>query len=114
VPDKIAGELDFVAVHVYPEKDKLAESLETLRGFSVGKPVVIEEIFPLRCSIDELDSFIDQSRKHASGWIGFYWGRSPEEYRASNAIGDVITRGWLELFVKRAPKFRGNQPVKSS
>jgi hypothetical protein len=108
IPEKIAGRLDFVAVHIYPEKDKLAESLETLRGFSVGKPVVIEEIFPLRCSADELASFIDDSRKHAAGWIGFYWGKTPEEYRGSTAIGDVMTREWLDLYVKKAAQMRAD------
>jgi hypothetical protein len=107
IPERIAGELDFIAVHLYPEKDKLAESLETLRGFSVGKPVVIEEVFPLRCSAGELESFIDDSRRHAHGWIGFYWGKTPEEYRDSKAIGDVLTREWLELFVKKGAQMRG-------
>jgi Cellulase (glycosyl hydrolase family 5) len=108
IPEKICADLDFVAVHIYPEKEKLAESLEMLRGFSVGKPVVIEEIFPLRCSAKELGSFLDDSRDHAAGWIGFYWGKTPEEYRASNAIGDVITRDWLDLFVKKGAQMRAD------
>jgi hypothetical protein len=103
VPEKVAGDLDFVAVHLYPEKGKVTDALETLRAFSAGKPVVIEETFPLKCSADELAKFIDGSREHAAGWIGFYWGKTPDEYRDSNAIGDIMTRDWLELFVKKAP-----------
>jgi hypothetical protein len=102
VPEKIAPELDFLSVHLYPEKGKVKDALKTLAGFSVGKPVVIEEIFPLRCSIRELDQFIDGSKKHAAGWIGFYWGKPPEELRKSKEIGHAITLAWLEYFAGKA------------
>jgi hypothetical protein len=103
VPEKVAGELDFIAVHVYPEKDKLDEALETLAGFNIGKPVVVEEMFPLKCSAEELGQFIDQSRqkKTAAGWIGFYWGRTPAELREGSTIVEAITLSWLELFQKK-------------
>lgn len=98
VPDKIVGELDFLSVHLYPEKGKTAEALETLRGFAVGKPVVIEETFPLKCSLEEFEGFIRGSRAVASGWLGFYWGKTPAELRASQDIGDALLLGWLEFF----------------
>jgi hypothetical protein len=110
IPDKIASELDFVAVHIYPEKGKLDEAIDTLKGFAVGKPVVIEEIFPLRCSAAELDQFIDRSRGIAGGWIGFYWGKTPDEYRASKTIADAITLDWLTLFEKKALQPKGPTP----
>ena len=103
IPDKIAGELDFIAVHIYPEKGKLDEAMETLQGFAVGKPVVIEEMFPLRSSADELGQFVDKSRGIASGWIGFYWGKTPAEYRGSTTIADRMTLDWLTLFVQKTP-----------
>jgi hypothetical protein len=102
VPDKIADDLDFVSVHLYPKQGKIKEALETLAGFAVGKPVLIEETFPLACSPKELEEFIDGSQKYAAGWIGFYWGRSPEELRQSNTVSDVLTLGWLELFQRKA------------
>jgi len=98
VPEKIAEPLDFLCVHIYPESDKLTEAQETLKGFNVGKPVVIEELFPLKCSADELGKFIDDSKLHAAGWIGFYWGKTPEQYREGNTLIDAITLKWLELF----------------
>jgi hypothetical protein len=104
IPDKIAGELDFVAMHIYPETGKLDEALDTLRGFAVGKPVVIEEMFPLRCSADELEQFIDKSQGIASGWIGFYWGKTPDEYRGATTVGDRLTLDWLTLFEKKRPR----------
>ncbi len=102
VPEKVTADLDFVSVHLYPKKGKVDEALKTLAGFAVGKPVLIEETFPLACSAQELDEFIEASAKHAAGWIGFYWGKTPEELRRPETIGDAITREWLELFQKRA------------
>src|SRR5262249_52771029 len=59
IPEKVAGDLDFLCVHLYPEKGKVDEALKTLTGFAVGKPVVIEETFPLKCSMVEFEEFID-------------------------------------------------------
>jgi hypothetical protein len=103
IPEKIVDQLDFIAVHIYPEKGKLGEAIDTLKGFAVSKPVVIEEMFPLRSSADELGQFIDKSRGIASGWIGFYWGKTPAEYRGSTTIGDRMTLDWLKLFVEKTP-----------
>jgi hypothetical protein len=102
VPEKIAEYLDFVSVHLYPETGRLEEALTTLAGFSVGKPVVIEETFPLKCSLDEFSQFIRHSGKYARGWIGFYWGKPPEVLRNSREIRDVLLLGWLDFFVSRA------------
>jgi hypothetical protein len=102
VPKEIIPELDFIAVHLYPEKAKIKEAMETLSGFAVGKPVVIEEMFPLNCPFPEFERFLDESRKPASGWIGFYWGKTPDEYRRSNTNQDALMVGWLEMFQKRA------------
>jgi hypothetical protein len=103
VPDKISDDLDFLCVHDYPEKGKVADAMSKLAGFDIGKPVVIEETFPLRCSMAEFGQFIDASKKHACGWIGFYWGKTPEELRRSHDIGDAITLAWLEFFQSHAP-----------
>jgi hypothetical protein len=102
VPGKVADDLDFVSVHLYPKKGQVDEALQTLAGFAVGKPVLIEETFPLACSPKELEEFIEGSRKHAAGWIGFYWGKPPEELRRSKTIPDALTLGWLELFERKA------------
>jgi hypothetical protein len=102
VPEKVAPELDFLCVHLYPESKKLDESLETLKGFAVGKPVVVEETFPLKCSGKELEAFIDRAKPLAAGWVSFYWGTPPEELRKSKAFVDVLLLDWLERFEKRS------------
>ncbi len=96
------GPLDFVSVHVYPEAGKLDRALEALAVHDMGKPIVIEEIFPLKCGVEELGRFIDRATTaQADGWIGFYWGKRPEEY-AEKELAGALMRGWLEFFRKRA------------
>lgn len=103
-----AGEmLDFVSVHFYPKKDKVKEALEALRVYEMGTPLVIEEMFPLKCGVDELDRFIDGSRDIADGYIGFYWGTTPAEYAAEKTgIAGAIKRAWLEYFRAKGPKIK--------
>lgn len=105
VPAKVSDKLDFLCVHIYPEKEKVDKALATLAGFAeVGKPVVIEEMFPLKISPMELDAFVDESKEHADGWISFYWGQTPEELKLKEArtFGQTLQLQWLELFQKRA------------
>ncbi len=100
---EVAENLDFASVHFYPETGKIDQAITALSAYNIGKPVVIEETFPLKCSAAELGEFIDKSQATASGWIGFYWGKTPNEYRGSNSISDALTLAWLELFEKRGP-----------
>jgi len=98
-PKVIASDLDFLAVHIYPKRENPHEALETLAGFAeFGKPVIIEETFPLKCGIKLHAEFLEKSRQHAAGWIGFYWGKKPEEYRPPKNIAEGATLQWLELF----------------
>ncbi|MGC4004026.1 MAG: cellulase family glycosylhydrolase [Pirellulales bacterium] len=105
VPDKVAERLDFVAVHLYPESGKTDDAVKTLQAFAVGKPVIVEETFPLKCTPDELGAFMDRTQDDAAGWIGFYWGKTPEDLRKSRKPEDALQLGWLEVFLARG-KFR--------
>jgi hypothetical protein len=105
VPEAIADRLDFLAVHLYPESGKVDEAIETLQGFAAaGKPVIIEETFPLKCGANDLEDFLLRSRQHATGWIGFYWGKTPSQLRPAETIGAALTLSWLELFQSLKPK----------
>jgi len=69
----------------------------------VGKPLVIEEMFPLKCGLPELDQFVTQSAKTTDGWIGFYWGRTLEGYRTDKAsLRSAVMLQWLEYFQTNA------------
>jgi hypothetical protein len=106
---EVAGNLDFVSVHFYPEKGKIDQALTALAAYDVGKPLVIEEMFPLRCGPNELENFIDRSRPIAAGWIGFYWGKTLQECRRSKELPDALTAGWLELFQRKAGAITGSK-----
>jgi hypothetical protein len=96
--------VDFLCVHLYPESGKLKEAAETLAGFAVGKPVIVEETFPLKCSTAELATFIKDSGMTSCGWISFYWGKPVRELRKSAEIRDAILLQWLEKFTELAPQ----------
>jgi hypothetical protein len=106
VPAKVADDLDFLCVHMYPKAGLLEDALHTLTGFSIGKPVVIEEMFPLNCAPRDLDRFVDQSQRLCAGWISFYWGEPPATLRGSKTIGDAILLEWLNLFEARSRRSR--------
>jgi hypothetical protein len=105
----VSRHLDFVSLHFYPKKGEIAPALTRLKEYDIGKPLVIEEMFPLLCSVEELDTFLEGSRKTgADGWIGFYWGKTVDEYaKGKQDIGGAITRGWLEYFRKKTPEILG-------
>ena len=103
VPRAIVEHVDFLCVHLYPEAGKVKEAQQTLAGFAVGKPIIIEETFPLKCSSDELADFIVQSKGTAAGWISFYWGKPQSELRKSKELKDAILLQWLDKFEKLAP-----------
>jgi hypothetical protein len=110
LPAKVAPELDFISVHLYPDTKKPGEALESLRQFAVGKPVVIEETFPLSCSAAELETFLRASRQIACGWLGHYDGAPLEELDALDRAGKLtlaqgVYREWLRLFVRLKPEF---------
>ena len=63
---EVGGKLDFVSVHFYPRKGEIDKALAALKVYQDGKPVVIEETFPLRSSIDELVQFIDEANSFDS------------------------------------------------
>jgi hypothetical protein len=103
VPQRIADLLDILCVHLYPEQGKLDEAVRTLTAFAAaGKPLLVEETFPLRCSPAELEEVMKRSERQVVGWLGFYWGHSLEELRQANDLQSVLIRGWLELFRRRA------------
>jgi hypothetical protein len=94
----VGGPLDFVSVHFYPEKGKVDEALAALKAYEVGKPLLVEEVFPLRASIEETAEFITRSRNHCDGWISFYWGQTIEENEARGDIQGAVVAAWLRAF----------------
>jgi hypothetical protein len=97
-PD-VCAPLDFLSVHIYPREEKLNEDLAILKLYDIGKPLVIEEIFPLSSGIETTEIFIKRSRTKADGWISFYWGTTPEEYdKKQGEANAALMARWLRHF----------------
>lgn len=104
----ILDKFDFVSVHIYPEAGKVDQALATLRDFDIGKPVVIEETFPLSCSAAELKRFLLESRARACGWIGHYNGETINrledlQHTGKITAGQTLWLAWMELFRELGP-----------
>jgi hypothetical protein len=78
-PKRVAAEVDFIGVHLYPQAGRAREALDLLEGYDVGLPILVEETFPIGIELAEYRSFLESSRETADGWISFYWGESAEE-----------------------------------
>jgi hypothetical protein len=115
VPEKIAPELDFIAVHIYPAGGKVDEALRDLKLFVVpGKPTIIEETFPLSCGTADLRQFLLESRGMAYGWIGHYPKESPTELEGLRQAGQLtipqaIYLEWCNLFRELGPQMTGRE-----
>jgi hypothetical protein len=98
-----ARHLDFVSVHLYPRAGRIDADLAVLADYAIGKPIVIEETFPLHCSQEEFDEFLRRSRGVAAGWIGHYFGRTIAEHRATAGDRDAAIAAFLESWRHNAP-----------
>jgi len=100
--------LDFVSIHVYPKKGEVEKALQAMQVYDLGKPLVIEELFPLECSLEEMDEFLQRSRAMAEGWISFYWGKTVRDYETAEQPGltEALIARWLRYFQDQAASFR--------
>ncbi|MFP4173322.1 MAG: cellulase family glycosylhydrolase [Candidatus Hydrogenedentota bacterium] len=102
--EEVGENLDFASVHFYPERGEVDKAVSALEAYDVGKPLVVEETFPLRCDIDELAEFIERSMPILDGVTGFFWGKTIEDLEAMDrGIGEEMTLGWLRYFRDAAP-----------
>ena len=99
----VAAEVDYLSVHLYPKSGQLNQQLATLKHYAVGKPLIIEEMYPVECSADEMVDFIHRSQPAACGWISFYWGKPLAELKKSKEFGERLQVAWLEKFQQLAP-----------
>ena len=107
----VGQRLDFVAVHFYPKKGEVDKALKALRAYDVGKPILIEEMFPLSCGEEELIEFVRKSSDIADGWISFYWGAPAAQLRAAKppTLAEAITASWLDKFQQMSGDTKAGQ-----
>lgn len=97
-PSDVAPEVDFLAVHVYPAAGKVDAALHFVARYRKGKPVVVEETYPMRCSADEYADFLRRSRGAASGWLAHFWSLTPEDLEGKTDRASVLMRESLDAF----------------
>jgi hypothetical protein len=117
-PKVVGPELDFIAVHIYPETGKVADALKNLKQFDIGKPIVVEETFPLSCGVPDERDFLLESRGIAAGWIGHYPDETPDQLVALQRSGKINLPqakylSWIQLFRGIGPRMlRESGPLK--
>jgi cellulase (glycosyl hydrolase family 5) len=102
-PRELAAEVDFLSLHLYPNSSRLDAARAVIGQMSTGKPLLLEESGPLQCSLDQLRGLMVQSRGEVAGWMGFYWGETPDEYRRSGKLEDALMADWIELVRDLSP-----------
>lgn len=102
-PAKVVTEVDFMSAHLYPEFGKMEEMIRVLKHFCVGKPVVIDETFHLKCSAQEQEWFLSEAAKYARGFMTFYTDLLPEliDDGRNTRLQDAV-----ETFVRVIPLFQ--------
>jgi Cellulase (glycosyl hydrolase family 5) len=110
IPKDIAPHVDFLSVHIYPKSKEPGEAPTALGECKTDKPLVIEETFPLECTIDEFESFLRSSRDVAVGWIFHYDGSTIDELdqlerEQKLTLAKALWRQGLRSFVKLRPEF---------
>lgn len=103
---EVGEPFDFVSVHFYPERDQIDKAVEALKVYDVGKPLVIEEMFPLKCGNDQMQEFITRSAEFTDGWISFYWGTTIEENESAGDLKGALVAAWLKHFKDHSPLLR--------
>ena len=69
IPRVIAPHVSFISIHIYPQSKDLNQAMDVLHRCAVGKPVVIEETFPLSCSAAQERHFLLlRAASPAVGW----------------------------------------------
>jgi hypothetical protein len=99
-PQDIARFVDYQSVHLYPRSGQFPEALDALRAFNTWQPVLIEELGPLYCSVDELEAFMNDARPLSAGALGFYWGETIAELEGSATPRDALLLGWLRMLMR--------------
>ena len=93
--------LDFVSIHCYPESGKLEEEIAALATYDLGKPLVVEEIYPMKCTIDELEAFMQAASPRVDGWVSHYFGHTVEQHRAGAEPAGKLSAAFFEFWSEK-------------
>jgi hypothetical protein len=88
-------DLDLYCLHSYPHTGEADKAIDEIRTWAAsGRPVVVEETFPLHCGITEWQDYIRDADPVTAGWFSFYWGppHDDDQNAAISLIRDLAAR----------------------
>ena len=71
--------------------------------YETSKPLVVEEVFPLNCTLADLDRFIDATDGTVEGWVSHYFGSTVAEHRAGAKPAGPLVAEFLEYSQRKGP-----------
>ncbi len=95
---------DFVSIHVYPKSGNLEQELAALKTYQIGRPLLIEETFPLACNMAEFKQFLNEANPQVNGWISHYFGSTPQEHRQGAEPAIEAVADFLEFWSQSRPQ----------
>jgi hypothetical protein len=104
-PSEIIDDLDYMSAHLYPDEGEPEVMIETMRAFVTHKPMVIDETFHLRCSIEEQEMFLEAALECAEGFVGFYTDQVQSPVTDRDFRRNRMITEWLGIHKKFAPRF---------
>ncbi|MGC1275065.1 MAG: cellulase family glycosylhydrolase [Planctomycetaceae bacterium] len=116
---EVGKHLDFVSVHFYPGRGEVEKAIAALAVYDVGKPLVVEETFPLNCSMEEIDAFVEGGKDRVDGWISHYFDSTIDEHKngaephgtAPDAPFQVSVAGFLEYWRDKGQSIANTTPT---
>ena len=78
----------------------MEKAVSAIQAYDIGKPLVVEETFPLHCSPDELVQFMNETADVVDGWFSFYWGTTAQEYESQGEANLInqLKGDWMKRF----------------
>src|SRR5690625_514087 len=98
--------LAFISLHIEPPAGEEEEASRLIRDFQSDQPLLVEEIFPLYMSPEDLAEFIRREKKWSSGWVGHYFGENIEDLTPPEDEKESLTKTWLEIFQEMAEEMK--------
>ena len=102
-PANIAGLLDMLVVHEYPNTGQATAAVALIRSFAAShEPVLLGETFMLDDDLATQGSFLRGSAPYLVGAFEFFDGRDPTTIQA-HTIYDAVYQQGLEQFMSLRP-----------
>jgi len=109
-PQIIGEYVDFISIHIHlsgaDKNSNYTDSVMALRAAYVGKPVVLEE-FSFLVPKEARERFINKTLRSASGYFGYYWGKTPSESILEGSIKASIAADSIERLVRLSEDLKG-------